>query len=329
MSYEWDNSGYSSNTITDSYGSLDKSYPKAFDSGSNINSYRQRDNWRIPSYESSYPLNTNSNFKVIDDSEFKRSDIPTYHTLPGRETHMMPFSHAMKRSAVTTENTAERYNEIFGDTRLYNSSAKKSHESETRKKPEGAQQYQPQGGPRMKILGDLQIDEVSANQDLALSGVDMDKRKVYNAIIQYFPNFELIKSVNYNGFGVYKAIVKCLLCTGVRYIVAIVKNDPYSIGTVRPLSVIKWDSFQTRFAEDDKDFRQFAYDSFNYEKPNETILDDRIKVVTRNKMSQVYQCDNLPLQVEILKMKEHEDLSDYGTVSSALELFQTVLTFTR
>lgn len=354
MSYEWnEGSGYTSNSGVEAYGSLEKSYPKPFE-GSNVNSYRQRDNWGVPAaYEqNSRPLNMDSdfrnsaNFKVIDDSQFNRSEIPTYHTLPGRETHIMPFSHAMKKSA-NSDLSFDKYNNIFGETRLYNSEEFKRglnqpdanysvhntslssggrivHPS-SMSKPQGLQNYQPQGGPRMKFFG----DDLTVSSQSSQSFGDGERGKVYNAVLKYFPGFQLVKSGNHNGYGIYKALVKCLLCTGVRYIVAIVKNDPYSLGTILPLSQIKWESFQTRFAEDDRDFRQFTYESFNYEKPQETILDDRIKVVSRHKMSQIYQCDNLPLQVEILKNKEHEDLSDYGTVSGALELFQTVLSFTR
>lgn len=346
MSYDWNNgSGYNSNNTnqssssqsssTEAYGSLEQSYPKPFE-GSNINNYRQRDNWGFSSAynESSQPLNMNSdfrggsaNFKVIDDSQFKRSDIPTYHTLPGRETHIMPFSHAMKKT-VNSDSGFDKYNNIFGETRLYNSEEYKINKkaSSEQSKVQGLQKHQPQGAPRMKFFGDEMDTE---NLEMDTVSVDSERRKVYNSIIEYFPGFRLIKSGNQNGYAIYKGIVKCLLCTGVRYIVSIVKNDNYPLGTIQPLSVLKWECFQTRFAEDDRDFRQFSYDSFNYEKPQDTLMDDRIKVTTKNKMSYVYTCDNLPLQVEILKNREYEDLSEYGTVSGALELFQTILTFTR
>jgi hypothetical protein len=347
MSYDdWNNSGYN-NVTQNTYGNLDSSYPKPFQNTNN--NYKNRDNWNfLPDHNiRQHPVNFDANYKVLDDSQFRRSDIPTYHTLPGKDTHVVPFSHVMKRSA-KDDNSYDKYNDIFGNNRMYNKSnpsnpsnaydlnqVQYTHQQTYSQNSQNTSQprvnpittnnnYHPQGGPKMKLLGD-DIGEVEPIQH---SG-DHERRKVYNAILEYFPGFELIKSGNYNGYGVYKAIVQCLLCTGVRYIVAIVKNDPYSVGTVRPLSLLKWESFQTRFAEDDKDFQQFNYGTFAYEKPKETILDDKISIASRGKSSYVYNCNNLPLNIEILKSKEHEDLSDYGTVSSALELFQTVLTFTR
>jgi hypothetical protein len=244
-----------------------------------------------------------------------------YHTLPLKETHIPPFSHAMKRTA--NENNTQKYNDIFGENRSFNLNYIQEQDTSQRKQ-EQQYYYKPDdNAPRMKILGDID------HQGDMLSTVESERRKIYNAIVEYFPGFELIKTGNYNGFGVYKALVKCLMCTGVRYIVAIVKNDPFGVGTVRPLSLLKWESFQTRFTEDDKDFQQFVFDSYSHSRPSNTILDDKIKVVARSKMSQTYECNNLPLQVEILKTNEYEDLADFGTVSSALELFQTILSFNR
>jgi hypothetical protein len=291
---------------------MEKSYPNPFEQKPN-NNYKFRDMTIRQQHQQ-------PNFKVIDDSSFQRSDIPMYHTLPLKETHLPPFTHAMKRTA--NENNVQKYNDIFGENRSFNVNYLQEQDTSKRKQ-EQQYYYKPDdNAPRMKILGDI-------NQGEEVSNGESERRKVYNAIIEYFPGFELIKTGNYNGYGVYKAIVKCLICTGVRYIVAIVKNDPYGVGTIRPLSLLKWEAFQTRFAEDDKDFQQFVFDSFSYSRPSNSILEDKIRVVARSKTSQTYECNNLPLQVEILKTNEYEDLADFGTVSSALELFQTVISFSR
>ncbi len=68
--------------------------------------------------------------------------------------------------------------------------------------------------------------------------------------------------------------------------------------------------------------------AYAYAKPAHTILDDRIMLSRKTTKTLIYYCDNLPLKVEILIEKENEQISETGSVSSALELFQTILTFT-
>ena len=172
--------------------------------------------------------------------------------------------------------------------------------------------------PRMKFI----------DQEDALSSTFSSKYdKIYNAILEYFPNFVMTKTALFGEFSVYKSVAKCLLCIGTRYIVAIVKKDNLPVGTTKPLSSLEWVSFQTRYSDDDKEQRQFHLTSHQFAKPDKTILDDTIRLSRKTNLSYLYDCDNLPLNIEIIKTKDDEDISEYGTVSSALEIFSTVLSF--
>jgi hypothetical protein len=71
-----------------------------------------------------------------------------------------------------------------------------------------------------------------------------------------------------------------------------------------------------------------------YSVPKNTCLNDKIKKwidinnTNRDKNLEpkvIYKPENLPLTVELLKMKDSDSFSDSGTVLSALELFQTIL----
>ena len=153
------------------------------------------------------------------------------------------------------------------------------------------------------------------------------KNAVYNAINEYFKNFVLTKTSIHGNFSVYKSAVQCLLCTGNRYIVAIVANDSAPISSRKPLYTLNWISFQTRFTPNEEDLSKFGVGSYTHVRPENTILDDIIRLNRKTSKSSIYYCDNLPLQVEILQEDEDEEISEIGKITSALEIYSTILTF--
>jgi hypothetical protein len=266
--------------------------------------------------------------------DMKRSEFPPNHHLPqgrGDQNYLMPYNHAMKRSG-----NAERMKEIFGDHQVYT-----SMDNLDFNQPKKVEQFQvPEtvqySGyiPRAKILDDsgtLQSMNRGMVQSTPRSGTPPSYRlQVYNAILEYFPEFIMTKTGQHGQFAIYKAPAQCLLCNGVRFVVVIVKDDTIGIGERRPLSTLAWESFQTRWTEDDSECRKFQMVQFPYSKPDkETILDDTIRLSRETAESFKYTCDNLPLNVEILKTKSDETIADSGTVSSALEMFSTVLNWSQ
>lgn len=183
--------------------------------------------------------------------------------------------------------------------------------------------------PKMKVLDSSLLDVNSPRRpDYPLIRMnDNDKKyEVYKAINEYFKDFVLTKTSIHGDFSVYKSIVQCLLCTGVRYIVAIVKDDSSPLKTRKLLHTLNWVSFQTRFSEDDKELVKFKVGTYTQIRPENTILDDIIRLNRKTNNSNIYYCDNLPLQVEILR-EEDDDIAEIGKVTSALELYSTILTF--
>ena len=140
--------------------------------------------------------------------------------------------------------------------------------------------------------------------------------------------FTMYKTNIFNNLSVYKCPIECLLCNGTRFIVTIVENDNGMIGSTKQLSNIPWISFQTRYEENGDDIiRKHNMQGHKYAKPAKTILDDVITQTRIKENSLVYNCDNLPLEIEILKQNKDEDYAETGSVSSALELFNTIITF--
>ncbi len=116
---------------------------------------------------------------------------------------------------------------------------------------------------------------------------------------------------------------------------AITTFDNSPLGTIKPLSQIKWISFQTRTLEGDILPNEYVQD---YEKTNGLLLlkESNIKIVSRSKIKNVYLAESLPLQIELLHTVKGEDTfisdasheyADEGTVATALETFNSVSYF--
>jgi len=283
-------------------------------------------------------------FRSFEDDESEmnpmyRNEFPPSHSLPNPNSHqsyIAPYQHVMKRAG-----NAEKMKEIFGEHQVFSSMDTIDFPEQNRTPPEQFRPAPPSTGyngyiPKMKVLdgSDMKIpiregfstaNNQSRHPDKRLSA---ERIKIYNAILQYFPNYVMTKTAQHGAFAIYKAIVQCLLCNGVRYAVAIVNETATSIGGKRNLSELAWESFQTRYSEDDKEATKFQIETFAYGHPEGTsILDDTIRLNRETKDSFKYTCDNLPLNVELLKMREDENMAETGTVASALETFSCVLSF--
>ena len=272
-----------------------------------------------------------------DASQMRRGQMPPSHHMPDpnrRGVYVAPYQHAMKRPG-----NAARMKEIFGEQQIY-SSMDTLDLAEPQPRPreefrEGPTE-QPYTGyvPRMKVLDESNVRVAPVREGYSTTPSQPNapaaahRVKVYNAILEYFPGFIMTKTGQHGPFGVWKAPAQCLLCNGVRYVVAIVKEDAAGIGEQRPLASLGWDSFQTRWTDDDIECRKFQMSTFPYGRPDQgSMLDDTIRLSRETKSAFKYQCDNLPLAVELIKLREDEHMAETGTVASALETFQCVLSW--
>lgn len=274
------------------------------------------------------------------------SSFQSYASYPRGDHTVMPFRHAMKRG---TDNRV--LSDIFGTKQDFSRFDKIA--PQTRDSAHSLPSYQRPPSqhfagssvtgsmselPKVQFIGEFEhlMNENRAGPNNSQrmpsegshKGQNSQRQQVYNAVIEHFPGFVMTKTKIVGRHSVYKAVASCLLCDGVRYVVAITANDPSPVGTKSPLSLLKWESFQTRFQDDDSEVKQFRLQSAKQEKPFGTILSDIIRLSRKTSTSNVYLCDNLPLLVEVIRSKEDEFIAETGTVESALDLFSTVLSFT-
>lgn len=274
--------------------------------GGSQDSYQPSNRGLINSANGFNPNTYNSNTPNVPAKfeETYRSQVPAYQNFPKTDHFIPPFSHAMKRP----NNNNNKMEEIFGSGQNFN---------------------------KMKDIPMIHASGYKSNNIMTPEIQQIDTRysspanmryAIYAAIASYFQGFVLTKTRVFGKYSVYKASVKCMLCDGVRFIVSIVANDNSPLGSKKELSSMEWESFQTRYLSSDDEMQTYNVDSFSYARPAKTVLNDNIKLERTAGNSNIYSCKTLPLQIEVIKEKD-EFISETGTVSSAIELFSTILTF--
>jgi hypothetical protein len=184
---------------------------------------------------------------------------------------------------------------------------------------------------KFTILEDFNFGPTPSKQN-DLSQYD-PKDQIRKDVSNLFKDFIMVKTNQYDSFGVYKAKVDCMLCVGgTRYIVAIVENDNEMVGSKRPLKDLHWNVFQTRYSDNYDELRGISLPARSYQVPSQTSsINDKIKKWfevrgSENKQGKtVYKPESVPVLIEILHLKESDSFADKGTILSSLELFQTIL----
>jgi hypothetical protein len=125
-------------------------------------------------------------------------------------------------------------------------------------------------------------------------------------------------------YSLYYARIGCLLCIDDRYIVIIVEGKSYPSGHQTRLSTLNWTSFQTRTIDKaPKDLKTQTSKS-----KITSIVASKIKLSQKRDDRYVYFAENVPLTVELLFTKNEDSYAESGTIQSALDTYNCVLSFT-
>jgi len=168
-------------------------------------------------------------------------------------------------------------------------------------------------------------------QKLFSNPVD-EKAYIRKAFNDLYKGVIMTKTNEYNQepygiYGIYKARLSSYTMGDNNIIIAIVPEDELPLGTRKLIDSLEWVSFQTRVMTNvKKDLNGFVLPIQNYMIKGDSILNDRIKAIKETNTKMIYSTSNLPLKVEILKINEDDTFSEEGSVMSALEVFQTVVT---
>ena len=157
-----------------------------------------------------------------------------------------------------------------------------------------------------------------------LNTYDPNKESLYEYFDIYFnhPNMTKIKDVE--NYSVYMTKTYCLLSNECRYIIVFVNIDSMPTYTQERLINLKWHSLQTRTLPE-----QHSLPSHNYQPRRLSSLNVVIRREKIDPEASTYVCDNLPITVTLLHTKNggSNDYQNQGTIISALETYQTIITF--
>ena len=161
---------------------------------------------------------------------------------------------------------------------------------------------------------------------------DIYKEKVIirQSLIDYFGDLLMTKiqeteqSYNKRSYSLYYAKIGCMLCVEDRYLIVVVDSDPYSINHLENLSQLNWISFQTRTIDKPPQGLRTQQIPSKINK----LLTDKINLVEKKPDRYVYMSKTTPLKIELLFTKEDDNYSNSGTIQSALDTYNCVLSFT-
>ncbi len=164
---------------------------------------------------------------------------------------------------------------------------------------------------------DARIASSSSRQAATASA----RTEIYNYMVQYFDYPTLVKFKDENGKSLYVAKVSSMLLNSSRYIFAVCKQDIVPLLSTMPLTNLQWISFMTRTLETD-----IAYAPKIKYKPKLEKSDVLTLIFTDEKTYQY--SSNVFTNIKVTLLCTGSSIyPQRGSVGSALETFESVITF--
>lgn len=157
-------------------------------------------------------------------------------------------------------------------------------------------------------------------------GLVIDEEIEHDALLDYFddyfnhPTLYKIKDIE-DKYSLYMVKTYCLLNTQCRYIVIIIPIDSNPLHTPLKMRGVKWVSLQTRELSDNH-----KIPAHNYQPSHFIPLNKKIERVEQTEASSIYYCAEYPLTIKLLHKKGINEFQSKGTLISALETYQTIIT---
>lgn len=152
------------------------------------------------------------------------------------------------------------------------------------------------------------------------------KEKFRALLVKFFNNPIMLKLKTFNDHDMYVSEIRCLLSVQKRYVIAYAKEDGFSKGTLKRLEHINWENFQTRTLDESQLPKNLP---LIQHVPNQLPgLDNVISKISSSETETVYSTNKFPLTITMLHPKKMSyNYQDKGTIASALETYQTILTW--
>lgn len=148
---------------------------------------------------------------------------------------------------------------------------------------------------------------------------------IYSLISSYYDNPMLCKVKDTDIHTIYMSEITTLLGNTYHFIVAIVPIDVFLMGEKRYLSDLKWISFQSRKYTS----RPYKTNKYSYKLKQGYPYNIPCEQVSSDSDFTVYHVKDIP-SIIITLINDKNNMFDYakkGTLSIALETFNTIITF--
>lgn len=154
--------------------------------------------------------------------------------------------------------------------------------------------------------------------------VDYDpaKEDIYSLFSDYFKNPKMTKIKDIQNYSMYICKIHALLGIEYRYVIVFVNKDSFPVKTEKFLSQLYWISLQTRTLTDEHDIPSHAYVPRRIQE-----LDKKIQLIHKTNDQYKYRVESLPFEITLLPKTKGLDYQPTGTVVTALETYNTVITF--
>ena len=162
--------------------------------------------------------------------------------------------------------------------------------------------------------------------ELIDSSYNPNKEGIYALFVKYFGDLEMtkIKDVksNYRTYSMYAAKIYCGLTIQNRYVIIFVQGDKLPKGTTEQLKNLQWITLQTRSLTDNHTIPAQRY------KPRRmTEFMTKINMTKKDEKQFVYMAEKYPLEIILLPKKKGLPYQPKGSIVSALETYNTIISF--
>ena len=161
---------------------------------------------------------------------------------------------------------------------------------------------------------------------MANYGSIIDEGVEADAILDYFddyfnhPTLYKIRDIQ-SKFSLYMVKFYCMLNNKCRYLTVILPMDENPVHFPFKLRGVKWISLQTRELAENHKIPTHSYQPSNY-----LPLNKKIQRVEQVESYSSYVCDDYGLTIKLLHTKGMNEFQSKGTLITALETYQTIIT---
>lgn len=153
-------------------------------------------------------------------------------------------------------------------------------------------------------------------------GFDPLRDDIYPLFTSYFENPRMRKIKDINSYSMYMIKIHALLGIEYRYLIVFVSKDDNIVGNEKFLGELQWESLQTRTMTDEHNIPFHSYLPRRLDG-----LDKKISLLHKDANQYVYKVEELPLKIVLLPKTKGLDYTNSGSVVSALETYQTLVSF--